>query len=316
MNYQQTKNTLGDWAYIGISKPYKKILNHESKVLKDKNPEKLHQMTEAIDRLSNEISRFAPALNLPISASEKNLAKIAKVLGKLRDIDRLHDILTTQYQPNLPKIERKNLQSILKSLKKERKSAFKAVKSTLHSRKYVQLKIDLEAWLESPEYQKIASLKVQRTLPDLLLPQISSFLSHPGWLIGVPIHSGNIVLEQFNVQKLSSSNIKILLDLGKCAKKTYHQMELFSRFYGNLYDDYLAKITRIQEILGNVEDTTILMKFLATLSNKEPKVYIPHLVEAIEKNRLLKLQEWQDLQKYFLHERRQQELRAITQYPM
>ena len=316
MNYQQTKNTLGDWAYIAIAKTYKKILKHESKVLQDKNPKQLHHMRAAMFRLDGALSSFAPALNLPISASEKNLAKIVKVLDKLRDIDMLQDILTTQYQPNLPKIERKNIEAILKSLKKERKSAFKAVKSTLHSRKYVQLKIDLEAWLESPEYQKIASLKIQRTLPDLLLPQISSFLSHPGWLIGVPIHSGNIVLEQFNLKKLSSSNIKILLDLGKCAKKTYHQMELFSGFYGNLYDDYLEKITRIQEILGDVEDTTILMKFLAALSNNEPKVYMPHLVEAIEKNQLLKLRQWQDLQKYFLHHRRQQELRAITQYPM
>ena len=315
MNYQQTKNTLGDWAYIAIAKPYKTILKYESKVLQDKNPQQLHHIRAAIFRLDSAISSFAPALNLPISASEKNLAKIAKVLEKLRDIDMLQDIFTTQYQPNSPKIERKNLKAILKHLKKQRKSAFKEVKSILHSRKYVQLKTELEAWLESPKYNKISLVKIQPTLPDLLLPQGCSFLSHPGWLVGVKIESGNIVFEQFNPEKLSFSNIKLLLNLGKHAKKTYYQMELFSRFYGNLYDDYLQKIARIQEIFGDIEDTRILMKFLAALSNNKPKVYMPHLVDTIEKNRLLKFQEWQDLQKYFLHHRRQQELRAILQYP-
>ena len=244
------------------------------------------------------------------------MAKIAKVLGNLRDIDVLQDILTTQYQPNLPKREQKNLQAIFKSLKQKRKSAFKAVKRTLHSRQYIKFKTDLEAWLESPEYHKISLVQIQRTLPDLLLPQASSFLSDPAWLVGIQIQSGEIFFESFNPEKLSSRDIKLLHSLRKSAKKTRYNMELFSRFYGNLYNDYLQQITRIQEILGDVQDAAVLIEFLASLSNNEVKAYMPNLVEAIEKNRLLKLQEWQDLQKYFLTERRQQELRAILQYPM
>ena len=86
-------------------------------------------------------------------------------------------------------------------------------------------------------------------------------------------------------------------------------------FYGNLYDDYLKKITQVQQVLGTLQDTGVLVKFLASLSDNKPKTYLPNLVEIIDKNRRLKLQEWQDLQKYFLHNRRQQELRAILQYP-
>ena len=127
MNQNKTARTLGNWAYIAIAKHYKKILKHESKVLKDKDPEHLHQMRVGMRRLRSALSGFAPALDLPSAVSEKNIGKIAKVLGKLRDIDVLQNSLITQYQPNLPEIEQKNLQVILKSLKKERKSAFKAV---------------------------------------------------------------------------------------------------------------------------------------------------------------------------------------------
>lgn len=316
MNQKQTRKTLGNWAYIAIAKHYKKILKHESKVLKDNDPEQLHQMRVGMRRLRSAIAGFAPALNLPISTSEKNLAKIAKILGNLRDIDVLQDILTTQYQPNLPKKEQKNLQGILKSLKKQRKSAFKDVKRILHSRQYTKFKTELEAWLESPKYHKISLVKIQSILPDLLLPQASSFLSDPGWLVGVEIESGEIFYEKFAPQKISSNEVKLLHSLRKSAKKTRYNMELFGRFYGDLYDDYLQQITKTQEILGEVQDAAVLIEFLASLSNNEPKVYLPHLVETIETNRLLKLQEWQDLQKYFLDKRRQQELRAILQYPM
>ena len=325
MNQHQSANTLGDWAYIAIAKHYKKILKHESKVLKDKDPEQLHQMRVGMRRLRSAIVGFAPALNLPIAVSDKNIAKIAKVLGKLRDIDVLQDNLITQYQPNLPEIEQKNLQAILKALKKQRKSVFKDVKRTLHSRRYVQLKTGLEAWLESPTYNadatrlgftKLASVKIQRVLPDLLLPQASIFLLHPGWLVGVEIKSGEIILAQENsIPEMSSAEAKILHDLRKSAKKTRYNMELFTNFYGNLYDDYLKQITEVQEVLGNLQDSAVLIEFLASLSHEEPETYMPTLVQIIEKNRLIKLQEWQDLQKYFLHHRRQQELRAILQYP-
>ena len=316
MNQHQSANTLGDWAYIAIAKHYKKILKHESKVLKDKDPEQLHQMRVGMRRLRSAIVGFAPALNLPIAVSDKNIAKIAGVLGKLRDIDVLQDTLITQYQPNLPEIEQKNLQAILKALKKQRKPAFKDVKRTLHSRRYVQFKTGLEAWLESPTYHRISSVKIQRVLPDLLLPQACSFLLHPGWLVGVEMESGEIILAQeHSIPEMSSAEAKVLHDLRKSAKKTRYNMELFPNFYGNLYDDYLKQITEVQEVLGNIQDSAVLIEFLASLSHEEPETYLPTLVKIIEKNRLIKLQEWQDLQKYFLHHRRQQELRAILQYP-
>ncbi|HHP7232312.1 MAG TPA: CHAD domain-containing protein [Xenococcaceae cyanobacterium] len=316
MNQDQTAKTLGDWAYIAIAKHDQKILQHESLVLKDRDPENLHQMRVGMRRLRSAIAGFAPALDLPLSASEKNLAKIARVLGKLRDIDVLQEILITRYQPNLPENEVKNFQVVLKALKKRRKPAFKAVKQVLHSRQYVQLKTALEAWLESPTYQAIAKVQIQRVLPDLLLPQACSFLLHPGWLVGMEITEGEINFEpKHGHQAITSAEAKVLHSLRKSAKKTRYNMELFTSFYGNLYDDYLQRIKDIQEVLGQIQDSAVLLEFLASLSDDKPEIYLPSLVQMIQENRLNKLEKWQVLQEYFLHHRRQQELRAILQYP-
>lgn len=63
--------TFGDWAYIAIAKHFNKILNHEAKVLEDRDPEELHQMRVGMRRLRSAIAGFTPALNLPNNASEK-----------------------------------------------------------------------------------------------------------------------------------------------------------------------------------------------------------------------------------------------------
>lgn len=64
-------NTLGDWASLAIKKHLDKIVKHEADVLADKSPEALHQMRVNMRRLRSAITGFAPALDLPKSASEK-----------------------------------------------------------------------------------------------------------------------------------------------------------------------------------------------------------------------------------------------------
>ena len=192
MDIDRANKTFGEWGYIAVAKHYRKILKHEAKVLKDKNPEQLHQMRVGMRRLRSTISGFIFALDLPPAAEIAKIAKIAKVLGKLRDIDVLQETLTVQYQPYLPVEEQESLNVIFKALKKRRKLAFKKVKQTLHGQSYLDLKFGLEAWLDNPTYQRIGLVEIERVLPDLLLPQISYFFLHPGWLIGVKVEEKEI----------------------------------------------------------------------------------------------------------------------------
>ena len=60
--------TLGYWAVEAIQKHLEKVISHESEVLKDDNPEELHQMRVGMRRLRSAIVGFAPVLELPESA--------------------------------------------------------------------------------------------------------------------------------------------------------------------------------------------------------------------------------------------------------
>lgn len=313
MDKEQIDKTVGEWAYKAIAKHYKKFTKYENKVLKDKNPHHLHQMRVGMRRLRSTVDSFAFAVDLPDNITSASIGKVAKVLGDLRDIDVLQETLIEQYQPHISKEEIKSFKTVLKKLKKNRKSAFKKVKKTLNSKKYKKLKDSFESWLNNPHYQPIADINIEQILPDLLSPQISYFLLHPGWLIGLDITNGYInSLET----ELSLTQEKILHDLRKVAKKTRYNMELFTSLYGENYSKYLAEIQEIQEILGVLQDCSVLDNFLKETLEYNYHQKIPTLHEMLREKYQQELQKWQTKQKLFLDNIYKQNLRITIVKPI
>lgn len=315
----QEAQTFGDWAYLAIAQHYYKMLSHEAGVLADSDPEELHQMRVGMRRLRTAIAGFAPALDLPKTAKEKKVAKIARILGKLRDLDVLKEALENDYYPVLPPSEQKQLQKAFKTLKKERKISFAEVENTLNGKTYKKLKEGFEKWLNSPQYLTLAGIHIDVVLPDLLLPQTSKLLLHPGWLIGVQLKEGEIILpeaiEATAVNHLLAECDEPLHDLRKEAKRSRYQMELFEQFYGDEYRRYLKDIKKIQSLLGNIQDSVVLTEFLHRTLHRDLEQKMPILAEQLRRFRWENWQNWQDLQNKFLDLGLRQNLRQIMQHP-
>ncbi|WP_009545910.1 CHAD domain-containing protein [Crocosphaera subtropica] len=296
--------TFGDWAYIAVTTHYNKFLSHEIGVLEDKDPEELHQMRVGMRRLRSTIKGFSAALDLPENAEEKKVGKIAKTLGKLRDLDVLEDSLKNKYYPNLPKDEQKQLKQGLSSLAKQRKKVFKTVKKTLNSQKYLDLKQSFHDWLNSPTYHDIAQVSIHTILADLLLPEVSQLMLHPGWVIGVKFEVESInfpeSLSKEAVESLLDKEGLILHDLRKAAKRTRYNMELFTQFYGEVYETYLKDIKQIQSILGDIQDSFVLVEFLDEVFEDNILNKMPTFAKILQETRYDKWQEWEKLQRKFL----------------
>lgn len=320
MNKEQTVKTVGEWAYKAIAKDYQKFTKYENKVLKDKNPHHLHQMRVAMRSLRGTVASFAFAVNLPPEINHANMSKIAKVLGNLRDIDVLQETLISQYQPHILKQEKKSFQTVLKKLQKKRKSAFKQVKKFLNSKQYLKLKNSCKLWLNKPLYQPIADIDIKQILPDLLLPQISCFLLHPGWLLGANIVNGIANFSENNQtiveKKISLTQEKILHDLRKIVKKTRYNMNLFTSLYDESYDEHLAEIAEIQEILGVIQDCFILESFLQKTLKQNYLQKIPTVYQMLQEKRQQQLQRWQTKQELFLNTSHKQNLRITIAKPL
>lgn len=320
MTNQDKAVILKEWANLAIAKHSKKIFKHEEGVLQDKDSEELHQMRVGMRRLRSAISGFAVALDLPKAVSERKIAKIGRSLGKLRDLDVLLASLTNNYHTLLPAGEQKSLDKVLKSLKKQRKQEVKKVRKTINGNLYLDFKEELQAWLAKPVYQPIGEVSIYPLLPDLLLPQISQLLLHPGWLVGIKeVKDGQIqfpeMLDLEEVKQLLEKEGTILHDLRKQAKKTRYNLELFSELYDNTYEDHVKKIEQIQEVLGQIQDCYVLREVLEKVLKSAIADQMAKLANLLTQTRYQKWQEWEVLQRQFLENEMRKKLRQTIEQP-
>ncbi|MGF1491253.1 MAG: CHAD domain-containing protein [Microcoleaceae cyanobacterium] len=323
----QKAETLGDWAVIGIKSHLEKILKHEPEVLKDKDPEELHQMRVGMRRLRSAITGFSPVLNLPKSIADKRIGKVGRRLGKLRDLDVLLAVLREKYYPLLPLQEQEQLDKILLRLSRRRQKAFKLVQNTLEEgNTYTELKLDLRHWLNAPQYTRIEQLPIGEVLPDLLLPQISELFLHPGWQVGIPechseVNGSEETLTSTPeptpeiVEDLLQTEGDLLHDLRKEVKRMRYQMSLFTTFYGEEYNVYLQDVKAIQECLGDIQDSQVLEAVMQDILKTDLRSALPNLARLLARSRYDVWQKWTTLQQRYLDPEVRQAFRLAVLQP-
>jgi len=247
------------------------------------------------------------------------VGSIARVLGELRDLDVLKDVLITVYCPELPNSEQKKLEKILAVLEQHREKATQATKKVLEKNTYQTFKKDLNNWLERPIYTAIASLPIAYILPELLSPQISTFLLHPGWIVGSDLNRKENMIN-FNspaklLEELSHAEEIVLHSLRKEAKKTRYLMELATTFYGENYRQMLNRIQDVQTILGEIQDGFVLRQLLTSIYGHDLPLSLPMMTQKIKENRLQHGLQWEELRQFFLATENRTQLRLSNHSP-
>ncbi len=307
--------TLGYWAVEAIQKHLEKVISHESEVLKDDNPEELHQMRVGMRRLRSAIVGFAPVLDLPESAEDEKIGKMARRLGTLRDLDVLLETLQNHYYSQLPPSEQETLDKILINLVKQRHKAFRLVEWTLDHKTYKKLKEDLQDWLQEPRFTPLEKLPIDEVLPDLLLPQISQLFLHPGWQVGETqskLHS----LSSETLEEILNQQGNFLHSLRKQVKRVRYQMNLFTDFYSSKYSAYLEDVKAIQECLGDIQDSMVLGEKIAEQIPSKINSKLPIFIDLLAKSRYQSWQKWEELQRRYLKAETRHQFRLELLHPI
>lgn len=311
---------LGECAHQIIRYNFQKIVHQEKAVFKDKDPESLHQMRVGMRRLSTAVQMFSTAIVLPKAVSHRSIKKIARSLGKTRDLDVLHQELITRYQPLLPKVEQSRFDKVLKHLRQKRDKRFRQMQEMLHGDQYDQLKQAIQAWLDQPTYTQMGDLLVSQSLPDRLLPLICGLFLHPGWLVGTRIHAGKVTpLPMENVEDLNqqwSQCGKVLHDLRQQTKDVRYQAEFFSDFYEAAYLQRIEELTTIQDILGRLQDHVVLRKFLESTLNVALTAVLPTVAQVIQQDQTALWQSWQPIRQHYLSSDFRQSWRSLLSTPL
>ena len=310
--------SLGCLARESIQKYFRQATKYEKAVLKDQDPEDLHQMRVGMRRLRTAMRVFSPGIQLPKAAGEAKVSAVARQLGALRDLDIIDDALLRQYRPALPKAEQEALDVAIKKLSKGRRRIFKQVKKVLKGNQYGSLKQSLDQWLDYPNYGAIAVYPSIHVLPDLLLPLVSQLWLHPGWLVGTKIGVDGIMVDaDFTPDKLEgcmTEHNETLHSLRKQVKRVRYQLRLAAGFYSPAIAHDIKTLADIQETLGQVQDSIVLADFLTKAIPGFHK-QLPTLVNQLAENRYHAWLHWQELQQHYLTPQNRDALRLELLQP-
>lgn len=316
MQDSSSGQTLGQWGQAALTQHWQKIQKYDRKVLKDQDPEDLHQLRVGLRRLRTALVGFAPALVLPPGVTERRVGKMARILGVLRDNDVLREILLSLGA--LPEAEQKYLDALLDYLAQKRKQAFKSVKKLLTEGDYERFQEEFNAWLTAPRMTVLADYPMTGVLPDLLLPLLAQFFLHPGWLVLREVnphwtHDG----PELSAEALEASLEpweKTLHDLRKAAKKVRYQLDLFTPCYGAEYGELIERLKSIQDSLGELQDYFVLGQLLKKGLAVDLHRQAPEFSARLSAKRLDAWRRWQPQQAYFLdpHHRRHCRLLALS----
>jgi CHAD domain-containing protein len=285
--------TLADYIYPAIQKEYVSILTLESKVLADDDVEAIHQMRVSLRRLRSQIQAFGSILDIPTVMGEKQIGKIAKVLGKVRDLDVLKKTCKSR-EIKLPDAEKVHIDKVLATILKRRRKEILKVKLMLKDRDYQYFKLGLNNWLNHPQYLPTATVAVGSILPELLLPTIGKLFINGSWWIDPDLDSG--IERELAVSQLLLIHGEIFHNFRKQVKATRYLMEIFVDQYPSRYQDYLKDIKQIHQLFGNIQDNIVLDKFICKVVGKRAPMKLPTLYERIDRSTYLSWNSWQPIQ--------------------
>ncbi|WP_017298108.1 CHAD domain-containing protein [Nodosilinea nodulosa] len=314
----QQNATLGKLAHAAIAKYLKHATAYKSLVLADTDPENLHQMRVGLRRLRTAVQVFDAGLELPKAGREAKIARLGKKLGQLRDLDVVGATLRDRYAPDLPDSEQQGLDQVLLQLANQRHKSFKQVKKLLKGKPYRQLKQSLSDWVANPTCNALADLPAQQVMPDLVMPLISQLWLHPGWLVGTKVNRSGLTV---NSRLSQSAATELILEQGttlhslrKQVKRVRYQLRLVADLYPDTLDDDIQRLSTLQEILGDLQDSTVLEASIGDVL-PDAKAQMPTLFALLTDRRHRAWKQWQGQQQHYLDNAQRQRLRLALLNP-
>jgi CHAD domain-containing protein len=240
----------------------------QAPVLKDTDPEPLHQMRVAMRRLRTTLRQFAPALVLPSGVSDQRLAKSVRRLGMARDLDVLRERLDQDLLPGLPGEEQAALKPVFRQLKRERRVAYGHLEEVLRGHSHLELLARLQDWLREPVFTPLGREPLHHWLNEWQLPPVLELFAHPGWWLEDP-----------------QADADVLHQLRKQIKGVRYRLENLRGSGGRRQLACIASLRNLQDLLGDLHDLEVLAKAIDHQMSRTLETDLPVLARLLHERR-------------------------------
>lgn len=236
---------------MGVSKAFKAVMwsslaqlhANEHGMLEGADPEFLHQMRVALRRMRSALAVFSPPLSrLETGPLAEELKWLSARLGPARD----WDVFVTQ---TLPAIEaascaRGKMQAFRARCEERRRGANARARRAVGSPRYQRLLLRLAGWIEREDWRACA----EHPGEDVLREPVTRFAAR--------ILEKRYLRAYKRGRGLAERSSAELHRLRIAIKKCRYAADFFSNlFEGSAADDVLKRLHRMQDILGELNDT-------------------------------------------------------------
>lgn len=272
-------DSLGQCLLQGLQKQVDRYLHYRRAVLRDRDPEDLHQLRVSLRRLRSLLENYGFALILPKAVSLRSIASLGRHCGRVRDLDVLLDALHALPEPERPPEAHQFLQ-LQRKLKKQCQQARHQLQSELKRSRYQRCILALRHWLAKPRFEAAASFAIADLLPELVLPSYARLHVHPAWWI-----------DTVELQQLRPVDDRQLHDLRKTVKRFRYGVEVLELSPNLDFDPLLQRLKPLQTALGNWQDRATWTALLANQQANWPQ-RIPSLADRWQQDSQVAWQQW------------------------
>jgi CHAD domain-containing protein len=290
--------TFGELALAMLRERRQKMADRERKAGSDPTAEPIHDLRVACRRMSSAITACAAAVDLPPKVNPKYLNRLVRVVGRLRDLDVQEKVLTEEIAPELGAEAEPMLQPARHHLRARRGAAERKVMRALSRPRHHRFVSALDDWLAQPELTHVATLPLEAVRADILLPPLATFLLHEAWPL--------------DLSEALGAGAPQLHDLRKTARRMRYLGECLEGSYGPEFAAWLGELARVQDTLGSLHDSQLLMDYLGDLHEPGPG---QRFSEVVRSRQLRALADWSDLRARYLDPRWRADLRAMVLGP-
>jgi CHAD domain-containing protein len=250
--------TLGATLWLALAEQGRRFRRYRRRVLDGKDPEDLHQLRVALRRLRAALQLGKEALDIPETAEVRELARLGRALGRLRDLD----VAIGGTEPLVPVAkgaEAATLGAVRARLRQQRRGARRIIRRVLAGPETDRAVRTLRRWVRDPRFFPFAFRGLGLTTPTLLAPAERAVAEHEGWAI---VPTGGRVF--------SPEEDRSLHDLRERVKDLRYRIEILSRPAPDQEAARLQSLREMQDHLGRVHDAEAMDSLVSAAAHGIP----------------------------------------------
>jgi CHAD domain-containing protein len=274
------------------------MAEREKKAATDPSPDRIHDLRVACRRMGGALRACSAAVELPPRVTPKYLTRLVRVVGRLRDLDVQEKVLAEEIAPELGAEAEPALQPARADLRQRRGQAERKVARALSRPRHHRFVSAFDDWLAQPEFTQVATLPLEAVRADILLPPLAALLLHEAWPL--------------DLSEALGPGAPQLHDLRKSARRMRYLGECLEGSYGPEFAAWLGELARVQDTLGSLHDSQLLMDYLSDIQDPGAGQRLSGVMHSRQQHALA---DWSELRARYLDPRWRAHLRAIVLGP-